>query len=79
MDLERKEFEKKLKYLENVRKEKGGSAAVFKLKEQIMGSKKNGQGAVCVEDPETGKIIVEREENTKENLKLWRNFMILDL
>ena len=62
MDLERKDFKKKLKYLEDVQKEKGSSAAVFKLKEQIMGSKKTGQEAVCMEDPETGEIIVEREK-----------------
>ena len=75
VDLGRKEFEKKLKYLENIQKEKGGSAAVFKLKEQIMGSKKAGQEAVCMEDPETGEIIVERGKLKEASVRYVANLL----
>ena len=61
LELERNEFEKNLKYLADIRNKKGSSAAIFKLKEQILGSKKSGQDAVCMEDPDTGQIIVEKE------------------
>ena len=50
---------KKLHYLKKLKKEKGTSAAVFKLKEKIVGSKKISQEAVSMKDPDTGEIIVE--------------------
>ena len=61
LELERNEFEKKLKCLADIHNKKGRSAAIFKLKEQILGSKKSGQDAVCMDDPDTGQIIVEKE------------------
>ena len=57
-----KEYEKKLHYLEKLKKEKGTSAAVFKLKDKIVGSKKISQEAVSMKDPDTGEIIVENEK-----------------
>ena len=57
-----KEFEKKLANLSEVKKTKGRSAAIFKLKESILGSKKVGQEAVAMEDPENGMLIVEKEK-----------------
>ena len=57
-----KDYEKKLKYLDKVKKEKGKSAAIFKLKEKIVGAKKQTQEAVTMKDPESGELIVENDE-----------------
>ena len=62
-----------LEEIYNIHNKKGSSAAIFKLKEQILGSKKSGQDAVCMEDPDTGQIIVERE-----SLKMHQSDMCLN-
>ena len=69
------DFEKKLKWLEDIKYNKGSSAAIFKLKEQILGSKKEGPEAVSMEDPETGQIIVEKEELKKASVKYVSNLL----
>ena len=66
---QRIQFEKKLKDLSEIRKEKGASAAVFKLKENILGSKKVGQEAVSMEDPQTGNLIMNKEDLKKASIK----------
>ena len=57
-----KDYEKKLKCLKQLKTEKGKSAAVFKLKEKIVGSKKVGQEAVSMKDPISGDLIVDNAE-----------------
>ena len=42
LEKQRKEYENKLEHLKNIKKEKGKSAAIFKLKEKVIGSKKEG-------------------------------------
>ena len=69
IEKQRKEFEKKLEHLSEIRKEKGNSAAIFKLKEKILGSKKISQEAVSMEDPQTGLIIVEKEKLKEASVK----------
>ena len=64
-----KEYEKKLNCLNKLRNEKGRSAAIFKLKEKIVGGKKVTQEAVTMKDPETGEIIVEREKLKEASVK----------
>jgi hypothetical protein len=66
---QKQNFENKLKCLDNMRNQKGNSAAIFKLKEQILGSKKTGPEAVSMEDPETGLMIVEKESLKKASVK----------
>jgi CRISPR/Cas system-associated protein Csx1 len=63
-----KDYEKKLKYLDKVKKEKGKSAAIFKLKEKIVGAKKQTQEAVTMKDPESGELIVENDELKKASV-----------
>ena len=62
VERQRNEFEKKLAYLNDLKKEKGSSAALYNLKEKILGSKKCSQEAVSMEDPETGSMIVEKSK-----------------
>ena len=62
IEYQMKDYEKKLKYLDKVKKEKGKSAAIFKLKEKIVGAKKQTQEAVTMKDSESGKLIVENDE-----------------
>ena len=64
-----KEYEKKLHYLNKLKKEKGSSAAVFKLKEKIVGTKKISQEAVSMKDPDTGEIIVENDKLKEASIK----------
>ena len=63
-DIERESFEKDIKYLEGLRKEKGKSAAVFSLKEKILGKKKSSQERTVIKDPVTG-----REVSTPSEIK----------
>ena len=56
------QFERDLKILEGVRREKGKAAAVFKLKEKILGKKKGGQEPTVLKDPATGKELTKLEE-----------------
>ena len=60
IEYQMKDYEKK--YLDKVKKEKGKSAAIFKLKEKIVGAKKQTQEAVTMKDPESGELIVENDE-----------------
>ena len=72
---QRKDFEKKLKFLNEIKKKKGNSAAIFKLKEQLLGSKKAGPEAVSMEDPETGLIIVEKDKLKETSVKYVSNLL----
>ena len=64
-----KNYEKKLADLKKLKNEKGKSAAVFKLKDKIVGNKKVGQEAVSMKDPVSGELIVEQEELKKASAK----------
>ena len=70
-----KEYEKKLHFLNNLKNEKGSSAAIFKLKEKIVGSKKISQEAVSMKDPETGEIIVENDKLKEASVKYVSNLL----
>ena len=70
-----KGYEMKLYQLEQLKKEKGNSAAIFRLKEKIVGSKKVSQEAVTMKDPETGEIIVESEKLKEASVKYVSNLL----
>ena len=57
---QRKEFEKELKDLKDIQKKKGKSAAIFNLKEKVIGQKKAGQEATIMKDPKTKDILTSR-------------------
>ena len=57
---QREEYETKLEQLKNIQKSKGRSAAIFKLKEKVVGSKK--EGMVSMKDPITGSILYDPDQ-----------------
>ena len=59
LEYQMKDYEKKLYNLNKLKTEKGKSAAVFKLKNKIVGTKKVSQEEVPMKDPITGELIVE--------------------
>ena len=70
-----KEYERKLLYLNELKKEKGRSASVFKLKEKIVGSKKAVQEAVSMKDPATGELILENEKLKEASVRYVSNLL----
>ena len=56
-EMQSKQFEREITKLEDIRKEKGKAAAVFRLKEKILGKKKTGQEPIVMKDPVTGKEL----------------------
>ena len=60
--IESKQFESDMNKLKEIKREKGKAAAVFKLKEKILGKKKVGQEPAVIKDPETGFEITKAEE-----------------
>ena len=70
-----KEYEKKLHHLNQLKKEKGKSAAIFKLKENIVGIKKTCQEAVTMKDPESGELIVENDKLKEASMKYVSNLL----
>ena len=62
LEKQRKEYENKLEHLKNIKKEKGKSAAIFKLKEKVIGSKKEGMESVSMKDPVSGSMICDPEQ-----------------
>jgi hypothetical protein len=52
-----------------LKEEKGKSAAVFKLKEKIVGSKKVCQEAITMKDPLSGELIFENEKLKEASVK----------
>ena len=59
---QREEYETKLEQLKNIQKSKGRSAAIFKLKEKVLGSKKEGMESVSMKDPITGSILYDPDQ-----------------
>ena len=65
---QRKEFEKELKDLKDIQKKKGKSAAIFNLKEKVIGQKKAGQEATIMKDPKTKDILTSRTKIKEASL-----------
>ena len=61
---QRKQFEKELKEIKEAQNKKGKSAAVFKVKEKILGLKKSVQEATVIVNPKT-----KEEVNTVDGIK----------
>ena len=61
---QRKQFEKELSSMKELRKSKGKSALIFNLKDKVVGKKKAGQEATVLIDPKTNK-----EVNTPAGIK----------
>ena len=67
-NIEKENYEKDIKYLEGLKNEKGKSAAVFGLREKILGNKKRPQERVVLSDPKTGKDVSTPAEIKKVSL-----------
>ena len=66
---QRENLEKEIAALKDVRNKKGKAAAVFNLKERVLGSTKAKQEAAVIRDPATGKIVTDVEEIKNISLK----------
>ena len=67
-DFQKDKNEKDVKYLEEMEHSKGNNAAVFALKEKVLGKKKTGQEQVIIIDPATGKEVHKPDEIKKVSL-----------
>ena len=73
---QRQEYEKKLLDLKTLRESKGRSAANFKLKEKILGEKKEKQEAVAIEDPITEEMLFDPEKIKETSLNYLKTLLI---
>ena len=67
--IEKKKLEKDIRHLEVLNINKGRSAAVFSLKDKILGNKKLNQDQVVLTDPETGLDVHSPEEIKRVSLE----------
>ena len=72
---QRKDFEKKLEDLKDVKKNKGKSAALFKLKDKVCGEKKQKQEPVTLKDPISGEILSDHEKIKESSLNYLKNLL----
>ena len=75
LDVQRNEYETKLKYLGELKKNKGNSAAIFKLKAKVTGEKKVKQEAVCMVDPSSGEMIFEPEKIKEASVEYLKDLL----
>ena len=64
MDIEKDRLDRDVKYLENLHKNKGKAAAVFGLRDKVLGKRKVAQEQIVLKDPSTGAVV-----NTPEEIK----------
>ena len=62
-------LEKEITDIKNTKARKGKSAAIFKLKDKIIGSKKSAQEAIVMKDPETSEELLSNKELKEASLK----------
>ena len=75
LEKQRKEYETKLEQLKNIQKSKGRSAAIFKLREKVIGSKKEGMESVAMKDPITGNILYDPDQLKKASESYLSNLL----
>ena len=61
--------------LQTAKKSKGKSAAVFRLKDEVLGSKKNAMEPVIINDPDTDEPIHSPEKIKEASLKYCKNLL----
>ena len=66
---QRKNLEKEISAIKEMKNKKGRAAAVFNLKERVLGSKKAKQEAAVIRDPVTDKIVTDVNEIKRISLK----------
>ena len=60
-DIQKEEYRKQLNSLQEIANKKGKSAAIFNLRDRILGGKKQCQEQVALTDPVTGKEVTTPE------------------
>ena len=73
--IQKKQFEKDVIHLEELKSGKGQSAANFHLKDTILGRKKSSQEKVVIVDPESGKDVVSPKQIKEVSLKYCVNLL----
>ena len=73
--IERNNLEVDIKRLENLNSNKGRSAAVFGLRDMILGRKKSPQEQVVIKDPETGNEVSTPDEIKRVSLRYLVNLL----
>ena len=68
---QREGFEKEIENIRDIRQNKGTTAALFRIREKIVGSRKTISKAVCIRDPQSGFAV-----NTIEGIKMVQPFWI---
>ena len=66
---QREKLENEIAKLKDMKTKKGKSAVVFKLKENVLGSKKAQQEPAVVKDPDTEKLVTDVEEIKRISLE----------
>ena len=74
-DIEADKHEKDMRELEGLKKSKGKSAAVFGLRDKILGKKKSAQEQVVITDPSTGEDVYTPEEIKRVSLDYCVNLL----
>ena len=75
LEIQRKQYEYKLKALEELKDIKGKSACIFKLREKILGVKKTSQESVAMIDPTNGDMLVTEKEINKASIDHLANLL----
>ena len=73
--MQKKQFEKEVKHLEQLKSTKGKSSANFHLKDTILGKKKSPQERVVLVDPTTGKDVTTPKAIKEVSLKYCVNLL----
>ena len=64
-EMQKKQLSKELKALDDIINSKGKNTAIFKLKDNILGSKKTSQDQEAITDPDTGELVYTPSEIKK--------------
>ena len=75
MDIQKDKYEKEVNNLKEVKRAKGKSAAIFKLRDKILGTKKSPQEQVVIKDPTTQAYVYTPEEIKEATLKYCVNLL----
>ena len=68
-EIQHKKYMKDVKFLEDTAKSKGKTAAIFKLKEKMFGSKKTPLDQIAILDPDTNNLVFTPKEIKAASLK----------
>ena len=74
-DIQTKKHEKDLKHLKELKSNKGKAAAIFSLRDKVLGMKKSSQEQVAVINPVTGHYVYTAEEIKQVSLDYCVNLL----